>query len=38
MERLEDSLAQMKGIPVVTLSALTGVGVDRLLPAVRAGA
>jgi GTP-binding protein len=36
MERLEDSLAQMKGIPVVTLSALTGVGVDRLLPAVRA--
>jgi GTP-binding protein len=36
MERLEESLAQMKGIPVVTLSALTGVGVDRLLPAVRA--
>jgi GTPase len=36
MERLEDSLAQMKGIPVVTLSALTGAGVDRLLPAVRA--
>src|ERR1700710_328274 len=35
MERLEDSLAQMKGIPVVTLSALTGVGIDRLLPAVR---
>ena len=28
-ERLEDSLAQMKGIPVVTLSALTGVGMDR---------
>jgi GTP-binding protein len=36
LERLEDSLAQMKGIPVVTLSALTGVGVERLLPAVRA--
>ncbi|MGD0105414.1 MAG: ribosome biogenesis GTPase Der [Rhodopila sp.] len=36
MERLEDSLAQMKGIPVVTLSALTGAGVDRLLPAIRA--
>jgi GTPase len=35
MERLEASLAQMKGIPVVTLSALTGAGVDRLLPAVR---
>src|SRR5580698_8448251 len=34
-ERLEDSLAQMKGIPVVTLSALTGASVDRLLPAVR---
>jgi GTPase len=35
MERLEDSLAQMKGIPVVTLSALTGADVNRLLPAVR---
>ncbi len=34
-ERLEDSLAQMKGIPVVTVSALTGVGLDRLLPTVR---
>ncbi len=36
MERLEDSLAQMKGISVITLSALTGAGVERLLPAVRA--
>ncbi len=35
-ERLEESLAQMKGIPVVTISALTGAGMDRLLPAVRA--
>lgn len=35
-ERLEQSLAQMKGLPVVTLSALTGTGMDRLLPAVRA--
>lgn len=35
-ERLEDSLAQMKGIPVVTLSALTGAGLNRLLPTVRA--
>jgi GTP-binding protein len=35
MERLEDSLAQMKGIPVVPLSGLTGAGVERLLPAVR---
>ena len=34
-ERLEDSLAQMKGIPVVTFSALTGAGLDKLLPAVR---
>ncbi|MFL5286079.1 MAG: ribosome biogenesis GTPase Der [Rhodopila sp.] len=34
-ERLENSLAQMKGLPVVTLSAMTGAGVDRLLPAVR---
>jgi GTP-binding protein len=34
-ERLEMSLAQMRGIPVVPLSAMTGVGMDRLLPAVR---
>jgi GTP-binding protein len=34
-ERLEESLAQMKGIPVVTISALTGAGLDRLLPTVR---
>ena len=34
-DRLETSLAQMKGISVVTLSALTGQGVDKLLPAVR---
>jgi GTP-binding protein len=34
-DRLETSLAQMKGIPVVTLSALTGAGVERLLPVVR---
>ena len=37
-ERLEESLAQVKGLPVVTLSALTGAGMARLLPAVRAGA
>ena len=35
-DRLEISLAQMKGIPVVQLSALTGAGLDRLMPAVRA--
>jgi GTP-binding protein len=34
-DRLEKSLAQLKGLPVVTLSGLTGQGVDRLLPAVR---
>jgi GTP-binding protein len=34
-DRLETSLAQMKGIPVVTLSGLTGQGVDKLLPVVR---
>ncbi len=31
-DRLETSLAQMRGIPVVTLSAMTGAGVDKLLP------
>ena len=35
-DRLETSLAQMRGIPVVTMSAVTGAGVDKLLPAVRA--
>lgn len=35
-DRLETSLAQMKGIPLVTISALTGAGINRLLPAVRA--
>jgi GTP-binding protein len=34
-DRLETSLAQMRGIPVITLSAATGAGVDKLLPAVR---
>jgi GTPase len=34
-ERLETSLAQMRGVPVVSFSALTGAGLDRLLPAVR---
>jgi GTPase len=34
-DRLETSLTQMKGIPVVTLSALTGAGLERLLPVVR---
>jgi GTP-binding protein len=35
-DRLERSLAQLRGIPVVTLSALTGQGIAKLLPAVRA--
>jgi GTP-binding protein len=34
-DRLQTSLAQMKGIELVTVSALTGAGVDKLLPAVR---
>jgi len=33
---LQTSLAQLKGIAVVPLSAATGQGVDRLMPAVRA--
>lgn len=33
-DRLETSLAQVKGIPVVTLSALKGQGLDRLMKAV----
>jgi GTP-binding protein len=33
-DRVETSLAQMKGVPVVTLSALSGKGVEHLLPAV----
>ena len=33
-DRLERSLPQVRGVPVVSLSALTGTGVDRLLPAV----
>jgi GTP-binding protein len=35
MDRLESSLTQSRGLPVVPLSALTGSGVDQLLPAVR---
>ncbi len=34
-DRMETSMAQSRGIPVVTLSAMTGAGVDKLLPAVR---
>jgi len=34
--RLEASLAQMKGIKLVSFSALTGAGLKKLLPAVRA--
>ena len=34
-DRLETSLSQMKGIPVVTISALTGLGTEKLLPTVR---
>ena len=33
-DRLHDSLPQARGIPIVTISALTGRRVDRLMPAV----
>ncbi|NSL93284.1 ribosome biogenesis GTPase Der [Acetobacter syzygii] len=35
LDRLSISLAQMRGVPVVTFSALTGSAVHKLLPAVR---
>jgi GTP-binding protein len=34
-DALETSLAQLKGVEVVTLSAATGAGVEKLMPAVR---
>ncbi|MFS3134067.1 ribosome biogenesis GTPase Der [Gluconacetobacter sacchari] len=34
-DRIETSLAQMRGIPVVSFSALTGANVQKLLPVVR---
>ena len=34
--RLEDALAQVKGVPVVTCSGLTGAGTDGIMPAVLA--
>jgi GTPase len=34
-DRLETSLTQMRGIPVVTVSGLTGAGVEKFLPTVR---
>jgi GTP-binding protein len=37
-DRLETSMTQMRGIPVVTVSAMTGAGMDKLLPAIRAAA
>ena len=37
-DRLAFSMTQMRGIPVVTLSAATGAGVAKFLPAVRAAA
>jgi len=32
--RLEQTLPQVRGVPLVTLSALTGQGIDRLMPTV----
>ncbi|MBL7233645.1 MULTISPECIES: ribosome biogenesis GTPase Der [Komagataeibacter] len=34
-DRIETSLAQMRGIPVVAFSAMTGAGINKLLPTVR---
>lgn len=34
-DRIEMSLAQMRGIPVVSFAALTGAGINKLLPTVR---
>nr|WP_239029700.1 ribosome biogenesis GTPase Der [Novacetimonas pomaceti] len=34
-DRIETSLSQMRGIPVVAFSAMTGAGVNKLLPTVR---
>ena len=34
VDRLQRSLPQVRGIPIVTLSALTGEGIARLMPAV----
>jgi GTP-binding protein len=34
-DRLETSLTQMRGIPIVTISALTGAGIAKFLPTVR---
>ncbi|MDE0390458.1 MAG: ribosome biogenesis GTPase Der [Rhodospirillales bacterium] len=33
-DRLEGALAQVKGVPVVTCSALTGAGAEKIMPAV----
>jgi GTP-binding protein len=35
-DRMETSLPQVRGVPVITLSALTGKGADKLLPAALA--
>lgn len=35
VDRLTRSLPQVRGIPIVTLSALTGQGVNKLMPAVK---
>ena len=37
-DRMETSMVQLRGIPVVTLSAVTGAGVEKFLPAVRQAA
>jgi len=34
-DRLERSLPQVRGIPIITMSALTGNGIDKLMPTVK---
>jgi GTP-binding protein len=34
-DRLETSFSQVKGVPIVGISALTGRGIDQLMPAVQ---
>jgi GTP-binding protein len=34
VERLDESLPQMRGVPIVSVSALTGAGIDKLFPTI----
>jgi GTP-binding protein len=37
-DRLQTSMVQLRGLPVITLSAMTGAGMEKFLPAVRRAA